>query len=118
MPKRHAHTLAPTGILTGAILTNRSKTPSLKGHFFQRFEARADGESGLPPIPDVFAALPRTLETGHEPTPRYGASAVVPLGLSLSLIAVLIMLFTGWKGGELAFRHRVAVYDEPPPPRS
>jgi len=46
---------------------------------------------------------------------RYGASAVVPLGLSLSLISVLIMLFTGWKGGELVFRHRVAVYDEPRP---
>ena len=44
---------------------------------------------------------------------RYGANAVVPLGLSLSLIAVLIMGFTGWKGGELVFRHRVAVYDEP-----
>jgi uncharacterized membrane protein len=48
---------------------------------------------------------------------RYGASAVVPLGLSLSLAAVLIMLFTGWKGGELVFRPRVAVYDEPPPAR-
>ena|SRR5215207_6147890 len=46
---------------------------------------------------------------------RYGASAVVPLGLSLSLIAVLILLFTGWKGGEMVFRHRVAVYDEPRP---
>jgi uncharacterized membrane protein len=45
---------------------------------------------------------------------RYGSSAVVPLGLSLSFISVLIMLFTGWKGGELVFRHRVAVYDEPP----
>lgn len=45
---------------------------------------------------------------------RYGASAVVPLGLSLSFLAVLLMLFTGWKGGELVFRHRVAVYDEPP----
>jgi uncharacterized membrane protein len=44
---------------------------------------------------------------------RYGASAVVPLGLSLSLISVLIMLFTGWKGGEMVFRHRVAVYDDP-----
>lgn len=45
---------------------------------------------------------------------RYGASAVVPLGLTLSLVSVLIMLFTGWKGGELVFRHRVAVYDQPP----
>jgi uncharacterized membrane protein len=48
---------------------------------------------------------------------RYGASAVIPLGLSLSLVAVLILLFTGWKGGDLVFRHRVAVYDEPPAPR-
>jgi uncharacterized membrane protein len=46
---------------------------------------------------------------------RYGTSAVVPLGLSLSFVAILIVLFTGWKGGEMVFRHRVAVYDEPRP---
>src|SRR4029079_6814466 len=46
---------------------------------------------------------------------RYGTAAVVPTGLVLSLIAVLIMLYTGWRGGELVFRHRVAVYDEPRP---
>ena len=46
---------------------------------------------------------------------RYGSSVIVPLGLILSLIVVCILLFTGWKGGELVFRHRVAVYDEPPP---
>jgi uncharacterized membrane protein len=46
---------------------------------------------------------------------RYGTSAVVPLGLILSLVAVCILLFTGWKGGEMVFRHRVAVYDEPRP---
>jgi hypothetical protein len=31
------------------------------------------------------------------------------------ILAVLIMLFTGWKGGEMVFRHRMAVYDEPRP---
>lgn len=46
---------------------------------------------------------------------RYGASAIVPLGLCLSLGAVIILIFTGWKGGEMVFRHRVAVYDEPRP---
>ena len=46
---------------------------------------------------------------------RYGSSAVLPLGLGLSLVAILIVLFTGWKGGEMVFRHRVAVYDEPRP---
>lgn len=44
---------------------------------------------------------------------RYGTAAIVPLGLGLSLLSVLIMLFTGWKGGELVFRRRVAVYDDP-----
>jgi uncharacterized membrane protein len=43
---------------------------------------------------------------------RYGPAGVLPLGLILSLVAVAIMVFTGWKGGELVFRHRVAVYDE------
>lgn len=44
---------------------------------------------------------------------RNGASGVVPAGLLLSLIAIVLMAFTGWKGGELVFRHRVAVYDDP-----
>jgi uncharacterized membrane protein len=42
---------------------------------------------------------------------RYGASAIVPTGLVLSLISVGIMAFTGWKGGEMIFRHRVAVLE-------
>ncbi len=46
---------------------------------------------------------------------RYGTSAIVPLGLGLSLVAVGIMAFTGWKGGEMVFRHRIAVQDEPQP---
>ena len=44
---------------------------------------------------------------------RYGSSVILPLGLVLSFIVVCILLFTGCKGGELVFRHRVAVYDEP-----
>ena len=40
-----------------------------------------------------------------------GPSATAPKGLLLSLIAVCILLFTGWKGGELVFRHRVGVLD-------
>ena len=44
---------------------------------------------------------------------KNGAAGIVPTGLVLSLIVVCILLFTGWKGGELVFRHRVAVYDEP-----
>jgi uncharacterized membrane protein len=42
-----------------------------------------------------------------------GAAAVVPKGLILSLIAVGLLLFTGWKGGEMVYRHRVGVLDDP-----
>jgi hypothetical protein len=40
-------------------------------------------------------------------------AGVLPHGLSLASIVVGIALFTGWKGGEMVFRHRVAVYAEP-----
>ena len=55
-----------------------------------------------------------------------GATAVVPTGLILSLVAVGILGFTAWKGGEMVYRHHVGVSDEidprapiaqPPPPR-
>jgi len=40
-----------------------------------------------------------------------GTGAVVPTGLVLSLIVVCILLFTGWKGWELVYRHRVGIAD-------
>jgi uncharacterized membrane protein len=43
----------------------------------------------------------------------HGAAAIVPTGLVLSLIVVLILLFTGWKGWEMVYRHRVGVLDAP-----
>src|SRR6185437_724542 len=44
-----------------------------------------------------------------------GAAAVVPTGFILSLIVVLGLLFTGWKGWEMVYRHRVGVADETAP---
>ena len=41
------------------------------------------------------------------------ADAVLPVGLVSSLVVVGILLFTGWMGWEMVYRHRVAVYDEP-----
>jgi uncharacterized membrane protein len=37
------------------------------------------------------------------------AAAIVPTGLLLSAAVGLILVFTGWRGGELVFRHRVGV---------
>jgi uncharacterized membrane protein len=35
--------------------------------------------------------------------------AVVPVGLMLSVLGVLLMLFTGWKGWEMVYRYRVGI---------
>lgn len=40
-----------------------------------------------------------------------GPSAIVPNGLVLSLIATLLLVFSGWKGGDLVFRCHVGVAD-------
>jgi uncharacterized membrane protein len=40
---------------------------------------------------------------------EHGKDVIVPTGLSLSLVVVLILLFTGWKGWEMVYRHRVGV---------
>jgi uncharacterized membrane protein len=41
-----------------------------------------------------------------------GEAAVVPTGLLISLVVVVILLYTGWRGWEMVYRHRVAVSDE------
>jgi uncharacterized membrane protein len=41
-----------------------------------------------------------------------GTSAIIPTGLILSVIAVAGLLFTGWKGWEMVYRHRVGVADQ------
>ncbi len=38
----------------------------------------------------------------------------MPTGLILSLIVTCVLLFTGWKGWEMVYRHRVGVADESP----
>src|SRR5215208_5992969 len=43
---------------------------------------------------------------------RYGAAGVLPTGIIFSLIVIAVILFTGWLGGEMVFRHRVAVHDD------
>src|SRR3954453_2109039 len=47
---------------------------------------------------------------------RYDApdagAAVLLTGLILSVIVVLILLYTGLRGWEMVYRHRVAVYDK------
>jgi uncharacterized membrane protein len=58
------------------------------------------GLNGLAMILSLFNVLVHS---------RDGYTSVVPTGLILSGLVVLILIVTGWLGGELVFRHRVAV---------
>jgi DNA polymerase/3'-5' exonuclease PolX len=60
-------------------------------------------------IADIVAKLHRTGRHGRYAS---GEAVVVPRGLTLSLIVVLILLFTGWKGWKLVYLHRVGVLDK------
>jgi len=46
-----------------------------------------------------------------------GLTADYPKVLIISLVVVLLLLFTGWMGGELVYRGRVGVSEETPGPR-
>lgn len=37
--------------------------------------------------------------------------ALAPAGVTLSAVTVVILVFTGWLGGELVYRHRVGIED-------
>jgi uncharacterized membrane protein len=41
-----------------------------------------------------------------------GADAVQSTGLYLSIVAVLILLVTGWLGWEMVYRRRVGIADD------
>jgi uncharacterized membrane protein len=43
-----------------------------------------------------------------------GDAAVLPWGLLLSTVIVLLLLYNGWRGWEMVYRHRVAVSDQTP----
>lgn len=42
---------------------------------------------------------------------RDGSAAVLPEGIILSTVVAVLLLFNGWMGGELVFRHGVGVHD-------
>lgn len=43
---------------------------------------------------------------------RGGEDGVLPMGLLISLAVVLLLLYTGWRGWEMVYRHRVAIAEE------
>ena len=57
----------------------------------------------------MFANLAVVLVEGINFILRLPNAAVAgSIGIILSAVAVVVMLFSGWKGGELVFRHGVS----------
>lgn len=77
----------------------------------ERIRAMSDAWQHM--IGNVVAVVLAIVSFGIRLT--YGPEAVIlPWGLLLSLAIVLILLFTGWKGGEMVYRHGVGVEPEAP----
>ena len=75
--------------------------------FFGDARIRALGDAWHHMVGNVIAVLISLFNWYR----RYeaGESAVLPVGLALSAVVVLILLYTGWKGWEMVYRHRVGV---------
>ena len=41
-----------------------------------------------------------------------GEAAILPIGILVSFVVVLIIIYTGWQGGKLVFQGRVGVADD------
>jgi uncharacterized membrane protein len=55
----------------------------------------------------LLLALVRSLYSWTEPT-----ETVVPVGIALSFSITVLLVITGWAGGELAYRHKIGVIEE------
>lgn len=78
--------------------------------FFGERRIRAIRAAWIHAVGNVVALLLSILNAFVHSRDAY--TSVVPEGLTLSAIVVLILLVTGWTGGELVYRHRVGARSE------
>ena len=83
--------------------------------FFGNAQIRAIGDAWQHMIGNLIAVVLSLLSL----IIRWGdpVAGVMPWGLVLSTVVVLILLFTGWKGGSLVYHHRVGMQPEAPAER-
>ena len=76
--------------------------------FFGDRRIRGLRDAWMHMIGNVVAVL---VEGGNLMLRLCDAAEGVSTGVILSAVAVSILAFTGWKGGELVFKHRVGVHE-------
>jgi uncharacterized membrane protein len=81
--------------------------------FFGNSRIRKMGDAWLHMIANLAAVIVAlvnfAMRWGPDP-----AEHVLPWGLLLSAVVVLLLLFSGWKGGALVYEHRVGMHPEEP----
>jgi uncharacterized membrane protein len=99
---RSSAALIGAGIVTGALAGSMGATD-----FAGREQIREKRDAWLHAGGNVAAlGLSAVNLLGRRRDP---AAGVIPTGLAMSLVTALILLLTGWLGGELSYRHRVGV---------
>jgi uncharacterized membrane protein len=81
--------------------------------FFSNARIRALSDAWRHMIGNVIAVLLSILNFWIRLS-QNAAEAVLPWGLTLSSVIVLLLLYTGWKGGDLVYRHRIGMHPEAP----
>jgi uncharacterized membrane protein len=81
--------------------------------FFAERRIREARASWLHMIGNLTAVVLSLVNLGM----RYqnGYTGFYPAGLYISVVVALLLLFNGWQGWELVYRHHVGVSEEPPP---
>jgi len=97
--------LVVAGLVTGAVagavgFTDFVTLPQVRAHRWAWIHFLGN-------VAVLLLALIRSLYSWTSP-----AETVIPLGLALSLSMTLLLVVTGWAGGELAYRHKIGVIEE------
>jgi uncharacterized membrane protein len=97
--------------LTAAIVTALVAALAGFADFFGNEQIRAIGDAWKHMLGNLAAVVLACVNLWL----RYDggrADAILPWGLVLSTAVVLLLLYTGWKGGELVYRYRIGMQTE------
>jgi uncharacterized membrane protein len=93
--------------LTGAIITAAVAAVAGFMDFFGNSRIRAIKDAWRHMSGNIVAVVLALLSLWLRAS--NGDDIIVPWGLLLSIAIVALILYTGWKGGELSYRHRVGM---------
>ncbi len=99
--------------LSGAIITALIAAVAGFADFLSNARIRAISDAWHHMLGNLFAVVLAAVSWWLRYTGDV-AQAIIPWGLTLSIVIMAVLLYTGWKGGELVYRWRVGMQPEEP----